>query len=193
MTFWTAVLIGLIVAFIYSRRGLYEALILAFNLGLSLYLSLFLTPKLLTEVPTAADIPGGLALVVLIVFAMSFGLLFAVSFVLFTGQFSVAMAKALDWLGGGITGFFTGFLGTHFLLMVLTLAPIPGVPGFAQDMDVTTSTQIVCSACDKINYWIGADRSYSTQDLLAWFEKKGADNTAPRVDPNADPNEAPIL
>lgn len=189
MAFWIAVLIGLIVALIYSQRGLYEALILAFNGVLSIYLSLYLTPTMVSHVPTATDIPGGLSLAILLLFTLCFGFLCAASFFLFTGQFAVPLVKALDWLGGGIAGFFTGFLATNFLLLILTFTPIPGMPDGMQNMEVTTNTQIVCLICDTSHRWIGADRQYRTTDLLAWLIKKAEDTRPPTVvDPNEDPD-----
>jgi uncharacterized membrane protein required for colicin V production len=193
MAFWIAVLIALIVALICSRRGLYEALILAFNMVLSIYLSLVLTPTMVHVVPTATDIPGGLSLAILLLFSVCFGILCVVSFFLFTGQFAVPLGKAVDWLGGGIAGFFTGFLATNFLLLVLTLTSIPGMPKWVHNMEVTTNTQIMCLVCDTSHRWIGADRQYKTEDLLAWLTEK-AEETRPtsNADPNTDPNEAPL-
>jgi hypothetical protein len=188
MAFWIAIFMGLIVALIYSRRGFYEALILAFNLNLSMYLALYVTPTLLAEVPTAIEIPGGLALVVLMIFALSFGLLFAASFVLFTGQYSVPIAKVLDWFGGGIMGCLTGFLGTSFLLMVVTLKPMPGVPACVYQMNTSTNMQVVCSTCDKIHYWVGADRSVRAKDVVTWLMEKAEERPDPVIDPNSDPN-----
>jgi len=192
MAFWIAVLIGIIVAFIFSRRGLYEGLILAFNVNLSIYLALYLTPTLLATAPTATDIPGGLALAILVLFAICFGILFGVSFLLFTGQFTVPMAKVLDCVGGGIAGFFTGILGTSFVFLIITLTPIPGVPEYAQNLEVTTNAQVVCSTCDYTHGWIGADRHYKAKDLLAWLNKKAEETPSPFIiDPNSEPNEAP--
>ncbi len=189
MAFWIAILIGLVVALIYSQRGLYEALILAFNGILSIYLTLYLTPTLVSSVPTATDIPGGLSLALLLLFTLCFGVLCVASFFLFTGQFVVPLARVLDRLGGGIAGFVTGFLVTHFLCLIPTFTPIPGMPEWVQSMEVTTSKQIVCLTCDRSHRWIGADRQYKTEDLLAWLRQKGQD-TRPltEVDPNTDPN-----
>ncbi len=192
MAFWIAILIGLIVALICSQRGLYEALILAFNGVLSIYLSLYLTSTLVSTVPTATDIPGGLSLALLLLFILCFGVLYVASFFLFTGQFAVPLVKVLDRLGGGIAGFFTGFLVTNFLCLILTFTPIPGMPGWIQNMEVTTNRQIVCLACDTSHRWIGADRQYKTEELLVWLNEK-AEETRPTlsVDPNSDPNKAP--
>jgi uncharacterized membrane protein required for colicin V production len=189
MAFWIAILIGLIVALICSRRGLYETLILAFNGVLSIYLALYLTPTMVSHVPTATDIPGGLSLAILLLFTLCFGILCVASFFLFTGQFAVPLVKGLDWLGGGAAGFFTGFLVTNFLLLILTFVSHPGMPGWMQKMEVTTNKQIVCLVCDTSNRWIGADRQYKTTDLLAWLIKK-AKETPPAADddPNSEPN-----
>lgn len=191
MAFWMTVLISLGVALLYSRRGLYEGLVLAFNLNLSVYLALYLTPTLVTRVPTATDIPGGLSLAVLLLFSLCLGILCVVSFFLFTGQYSVRLARVLDWLGGGIAGGFTGFLGASFFILILTLTPMPGVPQWLQDMDVTTNAQIVCSTSDTTHRSIGAD-SFEASELLAWLREKAQETQsyAP-VDPNSDPNKAP--
>ena len=185
------ILISLIVALIYSRRGLYEALILTFNLSLAIYLALYLTPTLVSKVPTATDISGGLSLAVLLLFALCFGILCAVSFFLFTGLFTVPLAKVLDWLGGGIAGFFAGFLGTSFLAIIVTLTPMPGVPDVARNMDMTPNTQMVSAVCNTLHGWIGTDRMFKAKDLLAWLNEK-AEETRPDliVDPNSDPNKA---
>lgn len=192
MAFWITVLVSLIVALIYSRRGLYEALILAFNLNLAVYLALYLAPTLVNRVPTATDIPGGLSLAILLLFGSCFGILCVVSFFLLTGQFTVPLAKMLDWLGGGITGFAAGFLGTSFLAIIVTLTPIPGIPDVARSMEVTPNTQMVSVACDNTHRWIGFDRQFKATELLAWLEEK-AEETRPAlvVDPNSDPNTAP--
>jgi hypothetical protein len=192
MAFWITIGISLIVALIYSRRGLYEALILAFNLTLAVYLALYLAPTLVSRVPSATDIPGGLSLAILLLFALGFGILCAVSFFQFTGQYSVPLPKVLDWLGGGITGFVAGFLGTSFLAFIVTLTPIPGVPDFARNMEVTPNIQMVSAACDTLHHWVGADRRYKAKDLLVWLNEK-AKETRPDliVDPNSDPNKAP--
>ncbi len=188
MAFWIATAMGLILGVFYSRKGLYEALILAFNLILSIYLALYLMPTLLTQAPSATDIPGGFSLAILILFALCFGILFAVSFVLFTGQFRVPLARILDCLGGGFAGFFSGFGATSFVLMVLTLTPMPGVPRFIQNMEVGANTRLVCSACDGLHRWIGADRLYRTEELLLWLNQKALEKPATMTDPNSLPD-----
>jgi hypothetical protein len=188
MAFWIAIAMGMILGYVYSRKGFYEAIILVFNLILSMYLALYLTPTLLAQAPSATDIPGGLALAVLILFSLCFGVLLAISFVLFTGQFTVPLARILDCLGGGFAGFFAGLGGTSFILLVLTLTPIPGIPEYAQNMEVTANTRIVCSACDGLNRWVGADRLYKTKELLVWLNEKALEKPAPMTDPNSVPN-----
>ena len=189
MTFWIAILVGLVVAFIASRRGLYEAVVLGFNLNLSIYLALFLTPTLISNIPTAVDIPGGLSLTILLVFAICFGALCVVSFFLFTGQFSVPLAKVLDLLGGATVGAWTGFLGGSFLIVILTLTPIPGAPQWVQALEVTPNTQVLCSACDTTHRAIGADKTYKTAALLVWLDEKAQEIQRPKsIDPNTDPN-----
>ncbi len=190
MAFWIAIAVGLILGFVYSRKGLYEAIILVFNLIFSMYLALYLTPTLLAQAPASTDIPGGLPLAILILFALFFGVLYGVSFVLFTGQFTVPLVRILDCLGGGFSGFLAGFSVASFVLLVLTLAPIPEIPAYVQSMEVTAITQIVCSACDGLNRWIGADKQYRTRDLLAWLGEKAQEKSAPMIDPNSVPNPA---
>lgn len=189
MAFWITVLMGVVVALIYSRRGLYEAVVLAFNLNLSIYLALYLAPTLINSVPTATDIPGGLSLTVLLIFALCAGLLCVVSFFLFTGQFAVPLAKALDFVGGATVGGFAGFLGASFLFLILTLTPIPGVPQWVQALDVTPNTQTICSTCDATHRLLGTDRSYQTEGLITWLNEKSQELRASAVeDPNTDPN-----
>lgn len=191
MAFWITVLVSSIVALIYSRRGLYEALILAFNLSLAVYLALYLAPALVSRLPTATDIPGGLALAILLLFALCFGILSTVSFFLLTGQFTVPLAKMLDWLGGGITGFAAGFLGTSFLAIILTLTPVPGIPDVARGMEVTPNTQVVSVVCDNLHRWIGSDRQFKATELLVWLDEKAEETRSTLiVDPNSDPNQA---
>lgn len=189
MSFWISILTGLIVAYFYSKKGVYEAIIFLFNLSLSIYLALYIMPSLIKVAPYTIDIPGGLILTLLIVSIAIMAVFCAVSFILFTGQLSVPMGRLVDWLGGSILGFFVGFLGISFVFTLPTLEPIPGVSAFIQDIETTANINMVCYMCDKVNYYIGKDRVRNTKNLLAWLQTQVYQTNTSTIDPN-DPNVA---
>ena len=194
MMFWITLLLSLLFAYIGARRGFYEMLVFAFNLGLSVYLGLFLTPCLVTTIPATLDIPGGLPLTLLLLSLMIFLILFGVSFLLFTGQFTVPFPKILDVLASSLIGFLSGFFLISFLCLILTMIPTPQVPDTLNGIDMGSNRGMLRIVCDSIHALVGKKNDYSTDTVIHWLQEKAEtihpQNALSEVpDPNVEPND----
>jgi hypothetical protein len=198
MMFWLTIVLSLIFAYLGMRKGFYETLVFAFNLGLSVYLGLFLTPYLVTTIPATLDIPGGLPLTLFLLCLAFFLILFSASFLLFTGQFTVSFPKICDVLGASFIGFLSGFFLVSFLSVILSMAPVPQIHDIMKDIDLSSNQGMLRGVCDRIHAFVGQSNDVSTDTVLQWLQEK-ADTisrqaSSPEVpDPNVDFNDVNSL
>lgn len=124
MLLLAGILVGGLCVWYAIKIGFYETWAMLFNLVVAIYLALFLARPIVNFLPEeTGNIPCCEALVLLIVAAGSFLILYGITYILFTSQFSVPFPKIFDILFAGIVGFFGGFLVLSFAALIIFLTP----------------------------------------------------------------------
>jgi hypothetical protein len=124
MVFWASILAGGLFIWLAVRIGFFEMWTMLFNIVISVYVAIFLTPVIMNVAPAAGDTSYGHALTLAAVATGTFLLLFGISYVFLTGQFSVAFPKVFDILFAGILGFLAGSLVFSFAALIVTVTPL---------------------------------------------------------------------
>jgi hypothetical protein len=172
MTFWIAILAGVLFVWLATRMGFYETWVLFINTIVAIYVSIFLTPILRELVPP----PGGadsyhVALCMILLAGGCFALLQGLSYVFLTGQFKIPFPRVFDIVLSGVVGFATGFLMLSFLGLVLTTTPlaedqIVGIFGLGQEPQQPNRVCIT-ECCDVIHSFAGfAETGNTTQSAV---------------------------
>jgi hypothetical protein len=125
MVFWIAILAGAAFVWLAVRTGFYQSWGLLFNVVVSIYLAIFLAPAVADWAPASGGASGyGLTLSLMALAGGCFAILYGLSYVFLTGQFSIPFPKVLDVLVAGVLGFAAGFLVLSFAALVITLSPL---------------------------------------------------------------------
>jgi len=192
---WIGILVGGLFVWLAVTIGFYETWCLFVNILISIYAGVYLAPAVLTLAPSTGNMaPYGTAMSMIVVAGGCFALLYGISYVFLTGQFSVPFPKTFDVLLAGALGFLTGFLLLSFLALAFTTTPVAqqgtvGKLGFNAD---SQKANIACIAqcCDAIHALTGGDtaaqptKTAITQLLDRAATVEPAEETEP-VDPNA--------
>ena len=200
MAFWTGIAIGAAFAWYAIKTGFYEVWATLFNLVISIYLSIFLKPVVADFVPMAGDSPYTTAIIVIATATAAFLILQGISYIFFTGQFSVSFPKMLDILGSGVVGFLAGYLVWNFAAFLIFTTPI-SENDFVKELGFNGQFKQVNFAyiswwCNHVNKVVSTkDSEYQTaekaiSELLKSSNKKTVKSTGP-AEPNspAEPNE----
>ncbi len=125
MVFWIAILAGAAFVWLAVRVGFYQSWGLLFNVVVSIYLAVFLAPAVAEWAPASGGASAyGLTLSLVALAGGCFAILYGLSYVFLTGQFSIPFPKVLDVLVAGMLGFLAGFLVLSFTALVVTLSPL---------------------------------------------------------------------
>ncbi len=199
MVFWAGILVAALFARLAVKIGFYETWAMLFNIVLSIYLGVHLKPALIDIVPSASDTPYGSALTIFGIALGAFLILHGISFVFFTGQFSVTLPKILNIIGAGLLGFIAGLLVWSFVTVLVFITPI-SQNKYIKQINLSsqiqqTSMPIVCWWCNLVNKIVSshADGAATKQELdeliVKSTEKKGR---GAAIEPN-EPNEPDTL
>ena len=156
MVFWAGILVAALFARMAIKMGFYETWAMLFNIAVSVYLGVSLRPILVELVPSAAgNTPYGSALTIFGIAIGAFLILHGISFVFFTGQFSVSLPKVLNIIGAGFLGFIAGFLAWSFVSFLVSTTPI-FESAYMKQLDLgsqirQTSVPVVCWWCSFVN------------------------------------------
>lgn len=198
MVFWIAVLTGALFVWLAVRRGFYDTWALLFNIMVSIYVSIFLAPIVARSIPMPGGAAWCMALSMFVLAGGVFAILYGLSWVFLTGQFSVRFPSLFDVVFSGILGFTAGFLILSFVALALSTTPlvqhkIVSTLGLGRDAQ-GANVAGVAHCCDLIHSMVGfADgsttqsavkRVLETSDLLAANDKA-------LPDPN-DPNKPTV-
>ena len=191
MLFWIAILVGIVVGTLATRIGFYETLIYSFNLAVSVYLAVFLTPYVVTHVPAATEIDAGLPLTLVGLAVGSFILLHGISYLLFTGQFTIAFPKVIDLPFSALIGFGAGVLIVSLVALILSITPSPWGETILGQGTLENHTAALRSSCNRIHRFVKVGESaVDTGQILAWLaDSKKAGEERPPVE-SRDVNEA---
>jgi len=155
--FWCAILIGILVAVMAIKTGVYMMWAILFNALISIYLGVMLCPTIIGLIPDIGDsryhhagCVGGIAVVIFAIFQT-----ITVNFLLGEeagknkkNEEAISFPKVVNTIGAGLVGFFLGYIVWGFVLFVFLITPISNEPivqsicrqsGFASQ-----SVQAVC-------------------------------------------------
>ena len=208
MVFWAGILVAALFARLAIKIGFYETWAMLFNIAVSVYLGVSLMPILIEIVPSAGNTPYGSALTIFGIAIGAFLILHGISFVFFTGQFSVSLPKVLNIIGAGLLGFVAGFLVWGFVSFLVSTTPI-FESAYMKQLDLgsqirQTSVPVVCWWCSFVNKIVSSKANGDTikqelNGLIKNTEKKKRsvitepNDTDETNEPNTlpEPNSAP--
>ncbi|MEE9370928.1 MAG: CvpA family protein [Sedimentisphaerales bacterium] len=192
MVFWTGALIGAIFAYFAIKMGFYEALVMLFNIVISLYLAVYLRP-IIVNVPAISDAPCSDALSMFGTAIAAFLVLHGVSYTFLTGQFSIPFPRVFDTLGAACLGFLAGFLTWSFVSLVICITPVSQHPimkgiGFGSQQFEQTNAPYLYWWCDLVNVVVSEKQTehptkQAVSELLKSFEEATRPKTTKPVEP----------
>jgi len=194
MVFWASILAGGLFIWLALRIGFFEMWTLLFNIVISIYLAIFLTPVVKNVAPAAADTSYGNALTMAVIAAGTFLVLYGISYIFLTGQFSVAFPKTFDLIFAGLLGFGAGVLVFSFAALVVTVTPISqnrlmSKAGFNAQSQ-RTNIAYICRWCDLIDLAVSSPDSETTAERTITALLSSAQPEPPdEMNIQADPNE----
>lgn len=190
MVFWMSILVGGVFIWLAVRIGFFEMWTMLFNIVISIYVAIFLTPVLVKVVPAAGDTAYGIALTLAVTAVGMFLILFAISYIFITGQFSVAFPKVFDILFAGILGFLAGALIFSFLALIVTATPISQNPVMSKigfnTQSQRSNIEYISRWCDLIDLAVSSpDRNTTAEDtinnLLSRVQPESTDNNGEKI------------
>jgi hypothetical protein len=176
------------------RIGFFEMWTLLFNIVISIYVAIYLTTVIVDVAPAAGDTSYGSALTLAALAIGMFLVLFGISYVFLTGQFSVAFPRIFDLVFAGLLGFLAGALVFSFAAVVVTATPLSqnrllSKVGFTAQSQ-RTNIAYISGWCDLIDLAVSSPDSDTTAEkainALLSSEQPG---TPDQTDKQPDPNE----
>jgi len=171
MVFWLSILAGGLFIWLAVRIGFFEMWTMLFNIVISIYVAMFLTPVIVNVIPAAGDTAYGNALTLAVIATGTFLILFGISYIFLTGQFSVAFPKVFDILFAGILGFLAGALVFSFAALIITVTPasqnrLMSKIGF-NARSQRTNIEYICRWCDLIDLAVSSpDRETTAEQTI---------------------------
>jgi len=107
-----------------SKKGLYDGWVLLIDTAVSVYLAVMLSPTLIDAFSINPEKTSVIAFIIIATALISFGILYALAYILFLGQFEVKFPKIVDMSGAALTGFAAGLLAWSFIIFVLVASPM---------------------------------------------------------------------
>jgi len=199
MIFWTGILTGVIFAYLVVKTGFYEAMVMLFNIAISVYLAVYLRP-ILVNVPAIGDAPCGDALSMFGTAIATFLILHSISYTFLTGQFTITFPRVFDTLGAACSGFLAGFLVWSFVTLIICITPVSqyyvmkGI-GFGGRQFEQSNAPYLYWWCDLVNMVVSEQKTehpteQAVSQLLKNIEEAAKAKTAKPVVP-AKPAEPP--
>lgn len=193
MVFWAAILVGALFVWLAIRLGFYETWGLLFSIVIAIYVAIFLAPAVAASAPATGKLSTyGTALSLTVLAGGCFAILYGVSYVFLTAQFTVPFPAIFDILLAGALGFLTGFLILSFVALVLTTTPLAEhelVSGVGLNPE-SERANIACIAwcCDHVHALVGDDADGSATQ--AAIERLW--NRPPQAAPDRDADEGDV-
>jgi hypothetical protein len=183
MIFWLSVLAGGFCAWYALKMGFYETWTMLFNIVISVYVAIFLTPFVTEIIPGISDTQYGLALTILVIAVGCFLILYGISYIFLTGQFSVSFPKLFDILFAGFLGFLGGFLVFSFLIFIIAVTPLSanqfaGKVGFNKQCQ-QSNISYICWWCDLVNSFVSTQENKITTEQAIGKLLKGTQSKQP--------------
>ena len=193
MVFWLSILAGGLFIWLAVRIGFFEMWTMLFNIVISIYVAIFLTPVIVNVAPAAGDTSYGNALTLAAIAIGLFLILYGISYVFLTGQFSVTFPKLFDLVFAGLLGFLAGALVFSFAAIIVTVTPLSqnrlmSKAGFNAQSQ-RTNIAYISRWCDLIDLAVSSADSETTAEqtinaLLSSTQAKRPAETDKEPDPN---------
>ena len=193
MVFWASILAGGLFAWLAIRIGFYEIWAMLFNIVISIYMAIFLTPVIVDVIPAAGDTSYGNALTLAATATGAFLVLFGISYVFLTGQFSISFPKIFDIVCAGLLGFLAGALVFSFAALIITAAPI-SQNSFVSKLGFNPQSQrsnisYICWWCDLVDMIASSPDRQTTSEqtidgLLSTAQSEVHDGAGEQNEPN---------
>lgn len=193
MIFWVGILIGGLFTWLAVKMGFYETWAFVFNIVISIYVAVFLAPVILELFPAAGETSYANALALIVTAVGTFSILHAITYILFTSQFRIALPKIFDLLLAGLLGFLAGFLVSSFAAITITAMPI-SQNQFMSEIGFNRESQqanisYISWWCDLVNTVVSSSDNTKTSKqvidrMLIGTESGAHNNTLERIDPN---------
>jgi signal transduction histidine kinase len=197
MVFWVSILVGGLFAWLAIRMGFYEIWVMLFNIVISVYVAVFLTPVIVDVIPAAGDTSYGSAMTLTVTAIGTFLILYAISYIFLTGQFSVSFPKTFDILLAGLLGFLAGFLLSSFAALIITVTPI-SQNTFVSEVGLNRQSQqanisYICWWCDLVDLIVSSpDRQMTSEQTIDRLLKSGQSKTREKTGEEAESNK-PVI
>jgi hypothetical protein len=172
------------------KIGFYETWAMLFNIVIAIFTALFLARPIMDFLPEdAVNIPCRDALILAVLAAGTFLILYGITYILFTSQFKVILPKIFDILFAGLLGFFGGFLVLSFIALIIFLTPIGSYTG----MDNASIEYNLSSS-----YWLfdgihsivsTKDNEITTEQLIEQLLNKPQPDTQNKNSQQAEPDK----
>ena len=154
MLFWLLLSVSGLFAWMGAKKGFYAMFATLFCLMFSVYIGVLAAPRIIRlsqglekDPYYAAGCVFGMSLLVFI-------LLWTIAYFYFLRDSDDYFPKMLERIGGGVCGFFFGYIMTSLILLLLCIMPFSrheGVPGFcSREAVVRFSVPAVVKACNFI-------------------------------------------
>ena len=124
MVFWFGIAVGLAFVYLAVKIGFYDTWAMLFNIVVSLYLGIRLRPVFAEFAGSSGDVSYNDALAILITAVVAFVVLEGITYIFFTGPYTVSFPKIFDSVFAGAFGFFAGLLLWSFIVFLVSITPL---------------------------------------------------------------------
>jgi hypothetical protein len=192
MVFWFGIAVGLAFVYLAVKIGFYDTWAMLFNIVVSLYLGIRLRPVFAGLTGSSGDVSYNDALAILITAVVAFVVLEGITYIFFTGPYTVSFPRIFDSIFAGALGFFAGLLVWSFIVLLVSITPLSKhktvkTLGFGSEVQQTNLTPL---------YWWGGlmdkvvlsnDKEDGTKkivhNLLDDFKERSKPAPAPEPEP----------
>ena len=173
------------------KIGFYETWAMLFNIVIAIFTALFLARPIINFLPEdALDIPCRDALILAIIAAGTFLILYGITYILFTSQFKVILPKIFDILFAGLLGFFGGFLVLSFIALIIFLTPIGSYTGIIDDTSIKYNMSSSYWLFDGIHSIVSTkEKETTTEQLIERLLNKSQPDTQNKNSQQAEPDK----
>ena len=172
------------------KIGFYETWAMLFNIVIAIFTALFLARPIINFLPEdALNIPCRDALILAIIAAGTFLILYGITYILFTSQFKVILPKIFDILLAGLLGFFGGFLVLSFIALIIFLTPIGAYTGM-DDASIEYNMSSSYWLFDGIHSIVSMkDNEITTEQIIEQLLNKSQPDTHNKNSHQAEPDK----
>lgn len=155
MVFETAIIVGVVCAFVSLRKRFYSMWPVLFNVLVSVYLAVMLTPFLVDLIPEVSSLAVRAryyAATMVIIALLVFLILQVVAIKVFTSEVTISFPSMFDGIGSVVLGFLAGYITVAFVFFVVSIMPLAQKPFMKKIVKAKTfelaTVDSITRACD---------------------------------------------